>query len=99
MKGGETKVTRRELAMQISLETGITPNKAELVVKTVCAVITETLADGESVRLQGFGAFEIRDRPARNGYNPKTRTNISIPAGRYVRFKAGKILKENLLSG
>ncbi len=65
--------------------------------KAVCAVleaITEALANGETVQLVGFGTFEVKERAARKGINPRTKEEITIEASKLPSFKAGKALKE-----
>ena len=56
--------------------------------------IASPLADGEEVRLVGFGTFEVKKREARTGRNPKTKEEIKIPATKVPAFKAGKALKD-----
>ena len=51
----------------------LTKKLAESTVKAVIETITETLAKGESIQLVGFGTFEVRERAARKGINPRTR--------------------------
>ena len=55
--------------------------------------IGEALANGEEVRLAGFGAFAARSRVARTGRNPQTGEELSIPASKTRSFRAGKALK------
>ncbi|MCP4547894.1 MAG: HU family DNA-binding protein [bacterium] len=57
-------------------------------------VIANALEDGEKVQLTGFGTFEIRERKARVGRNPRTGEAIQIAAARVPAFSAGKSLKE-----
>ena len=56
--------------------------------------ITAALVGGDKVQLVGFGAFEVKERNARVGRNPKTKEEIQIPASRVPVFKAGKALKD-----
>ena len=56
--------------------------------------ITESLSKGEPVTLIGFGTFEVRDRAARTGRNPRTGEEIQIKISKNTAFKAGKALKE-----
>ena len=58
--------------------------------------ITETIETGEKVQLVGFGVFDVKNREARVGRNPKTKEEIQIPASRVPVFKAGKALKETI---
>ena len=52
------------------------------------------LVAGDKVQLVGFGAFEVKERNARVGRNPKTKEEIQIPASRVASFKVGKALKD-----
>ena len=58
--------------------------------------IVNALARGEKIELRGFGSFRIRKRNARQGRNPKTGENVSVPAKRIPYFKPGRELKELL---
>ena len=63
-------------------------------VDAVIGVITKALKGGDSVTLVGFGTFEVRERAARQGRNPKTGEAIKINASKNPAFKAGKALKD-----
>ena len=67
---------------------------SEKAVNAAFDTITEALAAGDKVQLVGFGAFEVKERGARIGRNPKTKEEIEIPASRVASFKVGKALKE-----
>ncbi|PSJ45743.1 DNA-binding protein HU [Zobellella endophytica] len=56
--------------------------------------ISDSLKEGESVSLVGFGTFEVRERAARTGRNPQTGAAIEIAAAKTPAFKAGKALKD-----
>lgn len=56
--------------------------------------VTDTLKNGDTVNLIGFGTFEVRDRKARTGRNPQTGATIQIAAAKSPAFKAGKALKD-----
>ena len=56
--------------------------------------VTESLKQGESVSLVGFGTFTIKERAARTGRNPQTGQPIEISAAKVPSFKAGKALKD-----
>ena len=56
--------------------------------------MTDTLIEGEQIRIADFGTFEIRERSARTGRNPKTGEAVDIPACKAVGFKASKKLKD-----
>lgn len=63
-------------------------------VDAVVGTITSALKKGENVTLVGFGTFEVRERAARQGRNPKTGEAIKINASKNPSFKAGKALKD-----
>ena len=62
--------------------------------ESVVAVVTKALKKGESVQITGFGTFEVVERAAREGINPRTKETIQIPASKAPVFKAGKSLKD-----
>ncbi|WP_222565021.1 HU family DNA-binding protein [Novilysobacter antarcticus] len=63
-------------------------------VDAMVSVITDALKKGDSVTLVGFGTFQVRNRAARQGRNPKTGETIQIKASNNPAFKAGKALKD-----
>ena len=86
-------MNKTELVNALAERTGLSKKSAEEVLNTTLEIVTETLADGEKVQLVGFGSFEVRERAARMGRNPRTREEVPIPASRAVQFKSGKVLK------
>ena len=88
-------MNKAELVARIAEKTGLRKKDTEVALDAVLETIEEALAEGESVRLIGFGTFETRKRKARTGRNPqKPATVISIPASKAPVFKAGKSLKD-----
>lgn len=67
---------------------------ADVAVNSIFDIIIDQLRQGEKVQIVGFGAFEVRERPARKGRNPMTGEAIEIEATRSVAFKPGKSLKD-----
>ena len=63
-------------------------------VEGVLGAITEALKKGEQVRLVGFGTFHVSKRAKSIGRNPRTGEQITIPASKQPKFKAGKGLKD-----
>ncbi len=57
-------------------------------------IVAAELAAGGTVKLVGFGTFEVKEKPEREGRNPKTGETIQIPAKKAPRFKVGKALKD-----
>ena len=69
---------------------------AEKAVSAVVDTITAALADGDKVQLVGFGTFEVRERAARTGKNPRTGAAIKIDASKVPAFKAGQAFKNSV---
>lgn len=78
-----------------SLE-GLTKKQAAEAFDAIFDQITRALADGDRVQIPGFGTFAVSERKERQGLNPRTKEQITIPASRNVRFKPGKGLKDNV---
>ena len=87
-------MTKAEFISKLSEKTGFSKKDAEKAVNSFMEVVKEALADGEKVSLVGFGTFEVIQRSARKGRNPQTGKEITIPACKAPKFKAGKGLKE-----
>ncbi len=85
-------LTKSLLARQVAKGAGLTIAKSNQVVASVLASIQSSLADGEEVRLTGFGSFKVRQTKARTARNPRTRQPIRVAASRRVSFSAGSNL-------
>ena len=83
-----------ELIAQIAEKSGLSKKDAEKALAAVIDTITEAVSNGDKVQLVGFGSFEVKQREARVGRNPKTKEAIEIPANRVPVFKAGRALKD-----
>ena len=92
-------MTKRELVVRISKETGITQEDAYAVIQKTLDYITEALVKGDHVEFRDFGVFEVTTRKARIGRNPRKPENVvKIPERKVVRFKAGKKMKADILA-
>ena len=87
-------MNKTELVAAVAEKTGASKKDSEKLVSAVFETITDALVAGEKVSMVGFGAFEIKERPARTGRNPRTKETIEIPASRAASFKPGKALKD-----
>lgn len=87
-------MNKTELIAAVAEKAGMSKKDSEKAVNAAFDTITEALAAGDKVQLVGFGAFEVKERGARIGRNPKTKEEIQIPASRVPVFKAGKALKD-----
>ena len=88
-------MNKTELIAEVSKKTGMPKKDAERAVNATVDTIAETLAANGKVQLVGFGSFEVKQREARMGRNPKTKEPIEIPASKIPVFKAGKCFAEN----
>ena len=87
-------MTKAELISAVAEKAGITKKDSDKAVNAVIDSVTEALVKGEKVSLVGFGTFEVKNRSARNGINPRTKQPMPIPESKLPAFKAGKALKE-----
>ena len=87
-------MNKTELVAAVAEKTGLTKKDAERVVSAAVDTITQALCEGEKVQISGFGIFEVKEREARVGRNPRTKETIQIPATKLPAFKASKTLKD-----
>lgn len=87
-------MNKTELVAAIAERTQISKKDAEKAVKAFTEVVAEELTKGEKIQLVGFGTFEVSDRAAREGRNPRTGETMTIAASKTPKFKAGKALKD-----
>ena len=87
-------MNKTELIAAVAEKAGMSKKDSEKAVNAAFEAITAALVGGDKVQLVGFGAFEVKERNARVGRNPKTKEEIQIPASRVPVFKAGKALKD-----
>ena len=96
MKGILRKMNKSQLIDAVVAKGGLKKKDAEAAVNAVTATIAEALKNGEKVQLVGFGTFEVKERSARTGRNPKTGETIEVPASKHPAFSASKALKDQL---
>ena len=89
-------MTKADLVSKMADAAGITKAVAEKALNSFIAAVSDALADGDKITLVGFGTFDVAERSARGGRNPRTGETIKIPASKAVRFKAGNKLKESV---
>lgn len=93
---GGTILNKAELVTEVAERASMTKKDAERAVNAVVESIELALTKGERVSLVGFGTFEVRERAARVGRNPRTGATLEISSSRVPAFKAGKALKESV---
>ncbi|MBR5005998.1 MAG: HU family DNA-binding protein [Clostridia bacterium] len=88
-------MNKADLVASVAKKTGLTKKDSEAAVKAVLESIEKSLKKGDKVQLIGFGTFEVRERKARTGRNPrKPEEVIKIKKSKAPVFKAGTALKE-----
>jgi nucleoid DNA-binding protein len=91
-------LTKRDLVVRISEETGKIQQEIQQIVQKTLDYIAEALAKGDKVELRNFGVFEIKRQEARVGRNPRApEADVMIPVRSIVKFKAGKELRVQVL--
>ena len=91
-------MTKRDLVIRISNETGLVQQQVLEVVQKTLDCITEAMAQGKTVELRNFGVFEVKIRKARIGRNPhEPETDVPIPQRAVVKFKPGKEMREMVI--
>lgn len=86
-------LTKADMAERLYEEVGLNKREAKELVECFFEEIAAALEDGESVKISGFGNFDLRDKSPRPGRNPKTGEEIPISARRVVTFKTGQKLR------
>lgn len=92
-------LTRMDLSEAVFREVGLSRNESAQLVESVLAHLSDTLAAGESVKISSFGTFNIRDKAARVGRNPKTGEEVPIHPRRVLTFRPSHLMKERVAQG
>ncbi len=83
-----------ELVASVAEKACLSKKDAEKAVAAVLDSVVAAVAKGDKVQLVGFGTFDVRERAARTGRNPRTKETITIAASKQPVFKAGKAFKD-----
>jgi len=87
-------VNKAELVANVAKESELSKDAAEKAVDATFKNIEKALQGGDVVRIVGFGNFQVAQRKASVGRNPRTGAEVQIPASKVPKFRAGKALKE-----
>lgn len=88
-------MNKADLVSMIAAKSNLTKKDSENALNAFVETVQTALKKGEKIQLVGFGTFEVRNRAARTGVNPRTKQSIKIPATKAPVFKAGKALKDS----
>ena len=86
-------LTRADLCEAVHEEVGLSRQECASMVERTLELIVDSLERGETVKLSGFGVFQVRDKRARMGRNPKTGEPAAIHPRRVISFRASQIMK------
>ena len=89
-------MNKTQLIEAIADKSGLKKKEAEAALNAMTAAIADALKAGEKVQLIGFGTFDVKERGAREGRNPRTGETIKIAACKNPTFSAGKALKDSV---
>lgn len=95
----ETTVTRMDLSEAVFQEVGLSRNESSDLVESVLRHMSDALARGESVKISSFGTFNVRDKSARIGRNPKTGEEVPIAPRRVLTFRPSHLMKDKVDAG
>ena len=87
-------MTKSELVAAAAKKSGLTQKDTDKALGALIEAVSEALANGDKVQLTGFGTFEVREKAAREGRNPRTGEVIKVAATKAPAFKAGAALKK-----
>lgn len=91
-------MNKTELVEKVAESAGLTKTQAEAAINAFVETITDGLKAGDKITLKGFGTFEVRQKEAREGRNPRTGETMTIAASKAPAFKASSALK-NVING
>ncbi len=89
-------LTRADLAEAINRKMGLSRAESLGLVESILGHMSDALANGENVKISGFGTFLLRDKAQRIGRNPKTGVEVPITPRRVMTFRASQLLKERV---
>lgn len=92
-------LTRADLAETINHKMGFSRAESLELVEEILAKMCDAMADGENVKISGFGSFVLRDKKERIGRNPKTGVEVPITPRRVMTFRASQKLKDRIAAG
>lgn len=87
-------MNKQELVDAIAAESGLSKEISKKSLDAFVKVIASNLKKNEKIAILGFGSFEVKEKAARMGVNPRTKEKVQIPAKKSASFKAGAELKD-----
>ena len=90
-------MTKAELVEQVSAQTSVSKHHTALIVDALLDAVCRALSDGQHLEIRGFGTFKVRERRARRARNPRSGTELMVPAKLVPVFKPSRELKAQVL--
>ncbi len=90
-------MTKAELVEEVSNATGVSKNHTAIIVDGLLKAIGQALSDGKHLEVRGFGTFKVRERRSRRARNPRSGSEVLVPAKLVPVFKPSKELKAQVL--
>jgi integration host factor subunit alpha len=91
-------LTRADLAESLHRQIGLSRADSGRMVEQILEILCGALANGENVKISGFGTFVLRDKGERVGRNPKTGIEVPIAPRRVLTFRASQMMRERIIS-
>lgn len=92
-------LTRMDLSEAVFREVGLSRNDSAQLVESVLEHMSDSLVNGEQVKISSFGTFSVRDKAARVGRNPKTGQEVPINPRRVLTFRPSHLMKDRVAVG
>ncbi|HTR45322.1 MAG TPA: integration host factor subunit alpha [Thermodesulfovibrionales bacterium] len=89
-------MTKADLVDAVFGKVGLSKIESQNIIEMIFDTIKQTLVEGESVKVSGFGTFNVKKKNARRGRNPKTGDDLEITPRRVITFRASNQLKDNV---
>mgnify|MGYP001627810334 CR=1 FL=1 len=92
-------LTRMDLSEAVFREVGLSRNESAELVERVLTLMSDSLVEGEQVKISSFGTFSVREKAARVGRNPKTGEEVPIEPRRVLTFRPSHLMKDRVAAG
>jgi len=90
-------MTKADLVEEIAIQTGVSKNHTAMIVDGMLDAVCRALSDGKHLEIRGFGTFKVRERRARRARNPRSGSEVMVPAKLVPVFKPSKELKAQVM--
>jgi len=92
-------LTKEKLITHLETQLGMGRQESRQVVERLLKIMKDTLSQGEDLLISGFGKFSVRQKKARPGRNPQTKTSMTLAARKVLVFKASGVLRKRINEG